>query len=264
MSGNGDNIPVALGAGWFKAMRTEAARELMRRSPNAFCLAWIIAHRARFNSGFNADGLSPGEALIGDHDTYGLTRQEHRTALKILTENRFATIRATTKGTIATLIDTRLFDPLNITGNQPINQRPTSEQPSTNQRATTNLERKNGECKKAYSTNGPKKLSKFEKEIADRMESVLKNEWVNDAGKWVNRIKERALTCERVVAEVESAVKESRIKTTPARYAEQIWKEFKADTAKPNPRNVGVTIGPTDYGKAKPRAQREREAKGLD
>ena len=32
--------------------------------------------------------------------------------------------------------------------------------------------------------------------------------------------------CERVIAEVESAAKEGRIRTTPAQYSEQIWKEF--------------------------------------
>jgi len=44
----------------------------------------------------------------------------------------------------------------------------------------------------------------------------------------VRRILERVLRgkCERVIAEVESAAREGRIKTTPARYAEQIWKEF--------------------------------------
>jgi hypothetical protein len=62
----------------------------------------------------------------------------------------------------------------------------------------------------------------------DRIESALGVQWVNDAGKWVNRIKTHFGKTERVTAEVESAVKESRIKTTPAQYAEQIWKEFAA------------------------------------
>jgi hypothetical protein len=49
---------------------------------------------------------------------------------------------------------------------------------------------------------------------------------VNDAGKWVNRIKSKPNKVERVIAEVESAIKEKRIKQSPAQYAEQIWKEF--------------------------------------
>lgn len=70
------------------------------------------------------------------------------------------------------------------------------------------------------------KLAGFQKELADCFESFLGDQWVNDAGKWVNRIRSNAGKCERVIAEVRSAVVESRIKTTRAQYAEQIWKEF--------------------------------------
>jgi hypothetical protein len=70
------------------------------------------------------------------------------------------------------------------------------------------------------------KLSSEQKKLADRMEAALGVQWVNDAGKWVNRIKKHFSKSERVTAEVESALKESRINTTPAQYAEQIWKEF--------------------------------------
>ena len=70
------------------------------------------------------------------------------------------------------------------------------------------------------------KLSSGQKELADRIESALGVQWTNDAGKWINRVKFNFGKSERVIAEVESALKESRIKTTPAQYAEQIWKEF--------------------------------------
>ena len=72
----------------------------------------------------------------------------------------------------------------------------------------------------------PSKLSSEQRELAGRMETALGVQWVNDAGKWVNRIKANFWKSERVIAEVQSALKESRIKTTPAQYAEQIWKEF--------------------------------------
>ncbi len=77
----------------------------------------------------------------------------------------------------------------------------------------------------SYSTKASK-LSASQKELADRIEAALGVEWVNDAGKWINRIKTLTGKCERVIADVESSVKENRIKTTPARYAEQTWKEF--------------------------------------
>jgi hypothetical protein len=70
------------------------------------------------------------------------------------------------------------------------------------------------------------KLLSGQKELADRIETVLGVQWTNDAGKWVNRIKIAPGKSERVIAEVESAQKEGRIKTTPAQYAENIWKEF--------------------------------------
>ena len=71
------------------------------------------------------------------------------------------------------------------------------------------------------------KLDPLQKELATRMEATLNGQWVNDAGKWMLRIVGATRKAERVIAEVESAAKEKRIKTTPAQYAESIWKEFK-------------------------------------
>ena len=51
------------------------------------------------------------------------------------------------------------------------------------------------------------------------------------------------------------AANDRKIKTT---------NENRTTSSKAKPGNAGVTIGPSDYGAAKPRAQREREAKGLD
>jgi hypothetical protein len=71
------------------------------------------------------------------------------------------------------------------------------------------------------------KLSRGQKELADRFEAALNGQWTNDAGKWVSRIKSNADKSERVVKEVENGIKERRIKTTVAQYAECIWGEFK-------------------------------------
>lgn len=119
-------------------MRGDAGIELIRRNPNAFALAYVIARRARYRDGFNADGLAPGEAMLGDYADLRMTRQQYRTALKQLCSSHFATIRPTTRGTVARLMDTRLFDVLNVAGNPRFNQRPTIEQPSNNHQATTN------------------------------------------------------------------------------------------------------------------------------
>jgi DNA-binding Lrp family transcriptional regulator len=90
---------------------------------------------------------------------------------------------------------------------------------------------------KTCSTKGPRRLSPIQKELADMVEAVLGDEWANDAGKWLNRITGGTgdngkptlpdpTKVRRVIAEVELAIRERRIKTTPARYAEEIWKEF--------------------------------------
>ena len=72
----------------------------------------------------------------------------------------------------------------------------------------------------------PSKLSAREKELADRIEAALGVQWTNDAGKWIGRVKAAPGKCERVIAEVESAARESRIKTTAAPFAEDTWKRF--------------------------------------
>jgi len=111
--------------GFVKMMRTPDILELLETSPLALVLAAVIALRARFRPGVSLKGLHPGEAFIGDHEKYGMTRQQYRTAIAFLKKHGFATIKSTTKGTIATLIGTRLFDVLSESG-QP------TEQPTAN------------------------------------------------------------------------------------------------------------------------------------
>lgn len=70
-------------------------------------------------------------------------------------------------------------------------------------------------------------FTEAQRHIAESFERNLSGQWLNDAGKWILRIRGATAKCERVAAEVEGAIREKRIKTTPAQYAEQIWKEFK-------------------------------------
>ena len=71
------------------------------------------------------------------------------------------------------------------------------------------------------------KLTPEQTEVANRLQLMLGEQW-NDANgrKWLKRCKDERHKAERVVAEVEQASREVRINTTPAQYAEQIWKEF--------------------------------------
>jgi hypothetical protein len=119
-------------AGWFKACRTEAALELLRANHNAFVLLYVIAARARWHDGFNVHNLAIGEAFVGDLDAIGLSEQQYRTAKAVLAKHGFATFKPTTKGTVAKLANTAVFDislgPANGQTNAPPNGQPTDSQ----------------------------------------------------------------------------------------------------------------------------------------
>jgi hypothetical protein len=122
---------------YFMARRNPEAFELLRRHRPSFVLLYVIAYRAQRTSAFNRFNLKPGEALLGDWRACGLTRQEYRTAQHILREGHFATFKATSKGTVATLTNSTIFD-INAEGtNQQNNQRLTIGQPSANHQLTT-------------------------------------------------------------------------------------------------------------------------------
>jgi hypothetical protein len=134
--------------GWVKAMRTEAAFELMKASPSAYILAINIAFRARWSDGFNQHRLAIGEALLGDFKSYGMSEQEYRTAKQHLFEWGFATFKSTNKGTVGKLTDSRLFEVSRQTSNGQNNRRATDSQRTSNERATTNKYHKEERKKK--------------------------------------------------------------------------------------------------------------------
>ncbi len=124
---------------------------LVTANPHAFALSWIIAKRARREPN-HPDGLKVGEALIGDWQDYGFTRQQYRTALKhlcqqniieIIETNRTrkksttgVTTGVTTAGTKVRLLNTRVWD-INIStsnhrSNHSSNHCPTTAQPLPN------------------------------------------------------------------------------------------------------------------------------------
>jgi hypothetical protein len=131
--------------GWFKAIRSKEAMELIRANPNAFILAFVIAHRGRYSDSeaFNADNLAVGEALLGDYPNYSMTHKQYRTAVNQLEKWRFAAFRRTNKGTIGKLLDTRLFSISPIPEGKPKgNPRAIKGQPKGNQRATNKISKK--------------------------------------------------------------------------------------------------------------------------
>lgn len=71
-----------------------------------------------------------------------------------------------------------------------------------------------------------KGLTARQREVVKFAEETLNGQWVNDAGKWVNRTKGDAEKVFRVMADVRAAVIEGRLRTTPAQMAETNWKVF--------------------------------------
>jgi hypothetical protein len=142
-------------SGFLKLMRGEDTAELIK-DHKAFTLLALIAYRARRNGAFSVDGLSTGEALIGDYKSCGLTQQAYREAKQRLAGWGFATFKGTSKGTIARLIDSRVFD-INAEGNnEPSNKRTTNEQRTSNERATSNKnERRKEGIKKKETPHTP-------------------------------------------------------------------------------------------------------------
>jgi hypothetical protein len=127
-----------MGKSFVKLIRGRTVEDMLEHDPPAYHLVTVIALRANRTNKINILGLNPGEALIGDYRRYGMTRQVYRGALRRLKKRGFVTTRATSKGTIAKLVDTRIYD-INVEDEQP------SEQPTSNHPATTN---KNKEGKK--------------------------------------------------------------------------------------------------------------------
>lgn len=95
--------------GFIKFIRSRETTELLKH-PNAFTLLAVIAQRARRTDEPNKYNLAVGEALIGDHENYGMSKQQYRTAKATLQSTHCITLRTTHRGTIAKLINTKVFD----------------------------------------------------------------------------------------------------------------------------------------------------------
>jgi len=85
--------------------------DLLENDPKAFLLLTHIALRARRNVlAYSPIPLDINQALIGDHEKIGLTRQEYRTALKRLVQYGLIRFKTFNKGTVATLLNTKIYD----------------------------------------------------------------------------------------------------------------------------------------------------------
>lgn len=176
------SVPWKERVGWFRAMRSREAMELLKKNPRAFIIAFVIAYRGQWSDTFNQYNLALGEALLGDFENYGMTRQQYRTALAQLEKWGFATVRTTSQGTIAKLTDARLFSISRLESNHQRNQPTTIKQPSSSHQATTTeiSTKDKNEKEEEERPPGVRKISgaeriSFEKEralIAERLKDV--------------------------------------------------------------------------------------------
>ena len=128
---------------YFKALRSEVAKELLAANPNAYILLLQIAWRAQRTGNFNRYELKMGEALVGDYKEIGLTESKYRTAKKFLKKHGFATFKGTRNGTIATLTNFEIVDPNVECDNELLISQATNNQRAANEQLTTTKNDKN-------------------------------------------------------------------------------------------------------------------------
>lgn len=94
--------------GFIKYMRSEEAEYLLSY-PNANHLFSVMAYRAR-RTNHSINGLKAGQCFLGDYSNIGLTERQYRTAKKQLSEWGLATFKGTNKGTVGTIVNTKVYD----------------------------------------------------------------------------------------------------------------------------------------------------------
>lgn len=218
--------------GWFKIQRSDETMELLKVKPNAFLLLTLIAARARWKDKFDAHDLNVDEAYIGrpDHKQCGLSAQEYRTALTFLVKHRFITIRPTNKGTIARLVDTRVFDVSPTPDNHQSNQRATSKQPAANHQITTNEERRKEKKGVNIERLGSVELKAGSKRTIELMaeckEVLGMKEMELHHARWLKRADDEPDKLRRILADTRATAREDGL-TNPAAWAETLWKDWR-------------------------------------
>lgn len=129
-------------AGFIKYMRSEEA-EFLLSYPNANHLFCVMAFRAR-RTDHPMNGLKAGQCFLGDYSEIGMSEQQYRTAKKQLTKWNLATFKGTNKGTVGTIVNTKVYDINEESGNGLDNRQVTCSQRTGNGQVTTNKECKNG------------------------------------------------------------------------------------------------------------------------
>lgn len=95
--------------GFLKLVRSEATERLMK-DRNALQVLTLIAYRANRGHKKSPGGANQNEAFIGFSDFPDMTVGEYRAAKKRLFNDRLATYLTTYQGTVATLLNSGVWD----------------------------------------------------------------------------------------------------------------------------------------------------------
>jgi hypothetical protein len=226
--------------GYFVAWRTDDFLELLRK-PNAFRLLALIAYRARWRDGYSADGVGPGECLLGADDVarvLKLSPRAYRTSKTVLEKGGFATFSGTGLGTVARIVNSRVFS-TSVPENDRPNDRAATDQRQTDDRAATTKKKEEGKKEEssklqrakleaAEGENGVDRYDETEAGIVARFKALLgPAAAANDGGKWRMRHREQRDKTLRVLQACERDQREGhRPAVSWAAYAEDIWKRF--------------------------------------
>ncbi len=95
---------------WIALKNNEMTKMLLENYPNAFLLLTQIGLRAWWKTDEKSPvGLEYGQAFIGDYKAIGLTEKGYRVAKRRLAKGGLVTFVGANKGTIATLVDSRVY-----------------------------------------------------------------------------------------------------------------------------------------------------------
>lgn len=95
---------------WIALHNNEMTKVLLERYPNAFLLLTQIGLRAWWKKDEKSPvGLEYGQAFIGDYRSIGLTEKGYRVAKRRLAKGGLVSFVGANKGTVATLIDSRVY-----------------------------------------------------------------------------------------------------------------------------------------------------------
>lgn len=128
--------------------RTADTTDLLYKNHEAFVLLTLIAYRAA-RTRENLEGLEPNQARIGDWKLCGFRSERcYRTAKKRLSKCGLVTFKATNMGTIATLMNIRIYN-INAEQNgeqsdEQVTSEVTGKRRASDEQVTTNKNGKNG------------------------------------------------------------------------------------------------------------------------